>query len=141
MNLVYPLLAMVLLTFLVWIHMYVIRITEVSRRSLDIETLSPFNPEVGKRFLTSGDNFRNLFEMPVLFYVAIALALIVAVSDKFFLGLAWAFVALRWLHSIIHVSYNRILHRFVVYAASSIALFVMWARLAVLLVSNGEAAQ
>jgi hypothetical protein len=40
---------------------------------------------------------------------------------------AWAYVALRGLHSLIHVTYNRVVHRFLVYAASTLLLFGMWA--------------
>jgi hypothetical protein len=43
-----------------------------------------------------------------------------------FLAAAWAYVALRALHSLIHVTYNRVTHRFLVYVASTLLLFGMW---------------
>jgi hypothetical protein len=73
-----------------------------------------------------GRNFINLFEMPVLFYV-LCLALYVTHSvTHALLVLAWIYVALRIVHSLIHVSYNKIMHRFSIYAISSSVLFAMW---------------
>lgn len=45
--------------------------------------------------------------------------------------LAWAFVGLRAVHSLIHVTYNRVVHRFFVYAASTLCVFAMWILFAV----------
>ena len=74
----------------------------------------------------AADNFRNLFEVPVLFYVlCIALALNGG-STPGFVAAAWAYVGLRALHSLIHVTYNRVVHRFLVYVASTLLLFGMW---------------
>jgi hypothetical protein len=73
-----------------------------------------------------GRNFINLFEMPVLFYM-LCLALYVTHSVSYtLLVLAWLYVVLRILHSLIHVSYNKIIHRFSVYASSVCVLFAMW---------------
>jgi hypothetical protein len=53
------------------------------------------------------------------------------------LALAWAFVALRALHSLIHVTYNRVVHRFAAYAASTLCVFALWGLLAVTLWRRG----
>ncbi|MDE2233919.1 MAG: MAPEG family protein [Gammaproteobacteria bacterium] len=74
----------------------------------------------------AGRNFSNLFEVPVLFYV-LCLTLYVTRSVSIdLLVMAWVYVALRVLHSLIHVSYNKIIHRFFVYAASCFLLLAMW---------------
>ena len=78
--------------------------------------------------MTSGDNLRNLFEIPVLFYFATAVIIFSDRADGTFIAMSWAFVLLRYLHSIIHLSYNRIAHRFVVYALSSLVLWAIWFR-------------
>jgi len=44
---------------------------------------------------------------------------------------AWIYVALRCVHSFIHLTYNRVIHRFVVYALSAVVLFVLWGTLGV----------
>ncbi len=79
----------------------------------------------------AGRNFSNLFEMPLLFYVVcLALYMTHGVTQALLL-LAWIYVALRIIHSGIHVTYNKILHRFSVYAVSSFVLLAMWIMLAV----------
>jgi hypothetical protein len=71
-------------------------------------------------------NFINLFEMPVLFYVLCLAAYMTQHVSAVLLALAWIYVALRIVHSLIHVTYNKIIHRFSVYAISACVLFVMW---------------
>lgn len=76
------------------------------------------------------DNLRNLFELPVLFYLALVIAFVTAQAGPLFTLLAWLFVALRILHSAIHCGYNKVMHRFRVYLASVLVLFAIWLRLA-----------
>lgn len=84
------------------------------------------SPDVPSDVRLPGRNFVNLFEMPVLFYVlCLALYMTHNVSETL-LALAWIYVALRVVHSLIHVTYNKIMHRFFVYALSSFLLLAMW---------------
>ena len=74
----------------------------------------------------AGRNFSNLFEMPVLFYV-LCLAVYMAHNvTESLVAMAWMYVALRVMHSLIHGTYNKILHRFSVYALSNFLLLAMW---------------
>ena len=123
-----PCAAMVLVTALVWVKLYADRLTEMREKRIDPQALSTTRAAAGRLENTqAADNFRNLFEVPVLFYV---LCIAVAITGSSTPGLvlaAWTFVGLRALHSLIHVSYNRVLHRFLAYAASTLLLFGMWA--------------
>lgn len=74
-------------------------------------------------------NFQNLLEVPVLFYVVGLIGYVTQHVDRLTLTLAWGYVALRMLHSLVHLTYNRILHRFLVFAASNLLLLILWARL------------
>jgi hypothetical protein len=122
-----PCAAMVLVTALVWVKLYVDRLSEMRRRRIAPQSLSTARDAVGRLEKTAAaDNFRNLFEVPVLFYV---LCIAIAVSGGSTPGLvagAWAYVGLRALHSLIHVTYNRVTHRFLVYVASTVLVFGMW---------------
>ena len=73
-------------------------------------------------------NYMNLLELPVLFYTISLLILILQKSDTVFVGLAWTYVALRIVHSTVHLTYNRVLHRLLIFAASNVVLIVMWLR-------------
>ncbi len=122
-----PCTAMVLVTALVWVKLYVDRIGEMRGKRIDPQSLATTRGAASRLENTqAADNFRNLFEVPVLFYV---LCVAIAVNGGSTAGLvaaAWLFVGLRALHSLIQVSYNRVMHRFLVYASSTVLLFGMW---------------
>jgi hypothetical protein len=75
-------------------------------------------------------NFMNLLEAPVLFYTLSLAVFVTHQVTEWMLGLAWLYVALRIVHTFIHLSYNKILHRFSSYAASNLVLLVMWLKFA-----------
>ncbi|MCH8056420.1 MAG: MAPEG family protein [Proteobacteria bacterium] len=127
-----PLLALVFLTFLVWVYMYVTRVREIKRKSIDPQSL---DTRVHSQALLTdsaaqADNLKNLFELPVLFYVAVLLTLVLMIQDQLLVQLVWGYVALRYVHSLVHCTYNRVMHRFIAYAASCLVLMLIWARLA-----------
>lgn len=71
-------------------------------------------------------NYMNLLELPVLFYVVCLLLFAANVVSVTLVYLAWAYVALRIAHSLVHLSYNNVLHRFAAFAASNVILVVLW---------------
>lgn len=123
----WPLIAQVALTALVAVRMYVSRISEIRTRRLSPQLFATTRTAGGVfEDIAAADNFRNLFEVPVLFFaVCCALAITDTVTAAQ-LALAWIFVGLRAIHSVIHVTYNRVLHRFAVYIASTLCVFAMW---------------
>lgn len=74
-------------------------------------------------------NLMNLLEMPVLFYVACICFFVTQRVDGLALGLAWTYVALRLGHSIVHLSYNNVMHRLMFYATSNFVLAALWIKL------------
>ena len=122
-----PCAAMVGLTAAVWIKLYADRLGEMRSRGIDPQAVATAREAADALARTqAADNFRNLFEVPVLFYVlCIALAMNGGSTPGFVAG-AWAYVGLRALHSLIHVSYNRVVHRFLAYVASTLLLFGLW---------------
>jgi len=68
----------------------------------------------------------NLFEVPVLFYVAGVLYLSLDISSTLPVTFAWIFVAARVMHSLIHLSYNNVLHRVVAFGIGNLAVLAMW---------------
>lgn len=122
-----PLGGMVLVTAFVWFKLYADRLGEMRARRVPPQALASARAASGTLERTAAaENFRNLFEVPVLFY-ALCIALAVSGSSSpGFVAAAWAYVALRALHSLIHVTYNRVVHRFLVYVSSTLLLFGMW---------------
>ena len=74
-------------------------------------------------------NMMNLLELPVLFYVACLTCYVTDRVNGTALALAWTYVGLRIAHSAIHVTYNRVRHRLVAFAASNVVLIVLWTNL------------
>ena len=125
-----PALAMAALTFVVWLRMYFARIGEMKREGVHPQSVAT-SPQLAARLkdTRAADNFRNLFELPVLFYMALAVAAATSQVTTFVLSLAWLFVALRILHSAIHCSYNKVIHRFHAYFAGGLVLWILWGAL------------
>ena len=133
-----PLLAMVFLTFVVWIYLYALRIPEIKRLGIDPDELQD-RAESHKLLTVSGaasNNLKNLFEIPILFYLAAMIAMLLLIQDDLLVLLAWGFVILRVVHSMIHCSYNRVMHRFIAYLISCLFLMFMWIRLASYILMN-----
>jgi len=126
----YPALAMVALTFMVWLRLYVVRIREMRRLRIHPQSVASSAEKAARLVDTrAADNFNNLFEVPVLFYLALVVAHLSGLVTPLMLGLAWGFVAGRMLHSLIQCSYNKVMHRFGVYMVSTSLVWVLWAYL------------
>lgn len=130
-----PGLAMVALTFIVLVTMYRRRVAQMKRERIHPQTVAT-SAQSAAMLTDSGpaDNFRNLFELPVLFYFALVVCAITGLQDTATLVLAWAFVASRALHSAIQCSYNKVMHRFRAYLLGAAILLALWVRLAIHLV-------
>lgn len=128
---------MILVTFVVWIVLYVRRIGYL--RSNRIHAQKVATPEKVAELIPDdvqypANNFRNLLELPVIFY---ALCLYLHVSgnvDSWYVIGAWLYVALRAIHSLIQCTTNIVMRRFAAYMASSVVLWAMVLRAAVQLV-------
>ena len=82
------------------------------------------------------DNFRNLFEIPVLFYVAVLTIYVTGQTNAAYLVLAWGFVLARYVHSAIHCTSNNVMRRFYVFLASNAFLVTIWLCLAYQLITT-----
>jgi hypothetical protein len=73
-----------------------------------------------------GNSFKNQFELPLLFYTLIALALPLRHADLFIVLMSWVFVVTRFLHAGIFVTSNDMRHRSLAWFAGVLVLFAMW---------------
>lgn len=88
------------------------------------------NANVPPDVAVANRNFMNLLEAPVLFYTFCIVAYVTHQAGIWAVALAWLYVALRIVHTFIHLTYNKILHRFSSYALSNLVLLVMWLKFA-----------
>jgi hypothetical protein len=70
--------------------------------------------------------FRNQFQLPILFYLLVVLALVTGHTEAWLVGFSWVFVILRLLHALIHTTTNNVPRRFLLFTAGMIVLVVMW---------------
>jgi putative endopeptidase len=138
----WPMVAMVAVIAIVWVRMYVVRIGEMKKLRIHPQAVAVSTQAVARfQNVATADNFRNLFEVPVLFF-AVCLAL--AASNRVTaiqVILAWIYVLLRLTHSVIHLTYNRVMHRFFVYSTSTVVVFLMWLLFALSLIPFANAQQ
>jgi hypothetical protein len=119
----YPVFALVAWTFLILIYLAKARITSrihPKEFRYGESSVVPAHVSIPNR------NYMNLLELPILFYVVCVMLFSAGVTSNAILGLAWAYVALRVMHSLIHLTYNNVLHRLAVFAASNFVLASMW---------------
>ena len=74
-------------------------------------------------------NYMNLLESPNLFYVACIVFYVTDLVDVQAVAMAWVYLALRIAHSVVHLTYNKVMHRMMAFAASVTVLLAMWIHL------------
>ena len=124
----WPTFALVLLVFVVWGTMVFQRLGHIKRNP----------PTRGELGTTAGaaayfepvampsNNLANLFEMPVLYFALVPLLLLTHHAGHIEVTLAWLYVALRAVHSFIHIGPKQVTPRFIVYLLSCTVLSAMW---------------
>jgi hypothetical protein len=131
----YPCLVLILWTFLVMLRMFICRVQVVRTGQINIRYFKTYNTgeNLPPLAVQASRNFSNLLEMPPLFYVLCAFALITQSVDHWLLGLAWSYVGLRIVHSVIHITINKIMPRMSIFALSCGVLFIMAFRIGLMI--------
>ena len=129
----WPTFALVALIILVWFWLTVERGRHIKRKPPTAEDFA--TGEAALRYFTPvempANNFRNLFEMPVLYFAIVPLLMITHQGNHVQVALAWAFVLLRAVHSFIHIVVRKVMIRAPVYWLGSAVLMAMWIGFAV----------
>lgn len=126
-----PFFGLMVLTIVVWAYMYYLRLSFMVSAKVEPQALAT-NREVinviPSHVNTPSENLMNLFELPVLFYAVCIFLYVTKQVDGVYLALAYSFLILRVIHSVIHCTYNKILPRFFSYLLSSLMLFLLVVR-------------
>jgi hypothetical protein len=133
-SLIYPMFAMVLLTVVILARLFRSRVQAVKDGQVSAAFFRTYQGEVEPELPTKlSRQFNNLFEAPVLFYVACLAAMVTHQVTLPFLSLAWGYVIVRVLHAYVHVGGNRLGKRIKAYMLSWLVLLLMWLYLVVLI--------
>ncbi len=129
-----PVLVLILWTFVMWALMYKRRIPAMNaihknpQKFIEDPTLWGKMP---KNATNAADNYNHLHEQPVIFYALMFYLSLTAQGDHLYAMLAWGYVALRVIHSLVQVTSNKVMARFSIFALASVVLIVMALRAAV----------
>ena len=129
-SLIYPAFALVLLTMGVAIRMAQLRFRSVLKGDLNPRYFEYNRDGTVPAYLAKVEqNYANLLEIPILFYAAVALFLTRTHVDLIDLIVVWCFVASRYIHTFIHISYNHVMHRFYAFLTGVVLVMIIWIRL------------
>ncbi len=126
-----PVLALVAWTLVMWIWMYATRIPAMKAAGIDPQEAA--YPGTWVHRLRPGvrsvaDNYNHLHEQPTIFYALMFFAALTGGGDATALNLAWAYVALRIVHSLVQATFNRVMVRFGIFALATLTLMAMAVR-------------
>lgn len=128
-----PLVTLVLWSFVMLAWLYATRIPAIVRNRIILDPLrsnEEFHAQLPAQVRWKADNYNHLMEQPTLFYaVALTLALL-GEGAGLNAALAWLFVGLRIVHSLVQAIINAIMLRFAIFMAASVVLLVMAVRAA-----------
>ncbi|MDR7059927.1 MULTISPECIES: MAPEG family protein [unclassified Sphingopyxis] len=125
-----PVAVLALWSMVMWVWMYATRIPAMSRAKIDAAKMvggtgKGLDDVLPQEVQWKAHNYNHLMEQPTVFY-AVALALAIGgMGGGINAQIAWAYVALRIVHSLIQVTVNRVLWRFGVFALASLALLAL----------------
>jgi hypothetical protein len=126
-----PVLALVAWTFVMWVWMYATRIPAMKQAGIDPQEAA--YPGTWSHRLRPGvrsvaDNYNHLHEQPTIFYALMFFAASTGGGDGTALALAWVYVALRLVHSLVQATVNRVMVRFSVFSLATLVLMAFTVR-------------
>ena len=128
-----PVMALVLWSMVMWAWLYATRLPAMMKARTPLDPTQPRDVMLGglpPRVRWKADNYNHLMEQPTLFYATALTLALLGQGDAVNLGLAWAYVALRVVHSLIQALVNVIVLRFAVFMAASVVLVILALRAA-----------
>jgi len=131
-----PIVGLAAWTMVMWIWMYATRIPAMIQAEVDADALAK-NPEftldqaLPPQIQWKAHNYNHLHEAPTVFYAVALVLIIVGHGDGLNALLGWIYLALRVVHSLIQVTVNKVMVRFVVFTLSSLVLLALTIRAAI----------
>jgi hypothetical protein len=125
MDILYPVFLLFLHTMMVAFRLGYLRFHYVNKGQADPRYYIAYQGEEPEKLRIHARHLINLLETPLLFYIGCIIALVTQQAGSLVVGLAWAYVAARLVHSVIHLGSNKVIRRFQVFALSLLLLLVM----------------
>lgn len=130
MGILQPLVALMAWTMIMWLWMYATRIPAMSRAKVDPDAMArdpdaSLDRTLPPQVQWKAHNYNHLHEAPTVFYAVGLVLAIVGQGDGTNALLAWIYVGLRVIHSLVQATANKVMVRFVLFALSSLILIAL----------------
>jgi hypothetical protein len=138
-----PVVALVAWSMLMFIWLYATRIPAMLRAKIDLKGMvggrgTALDGVIEDRVQWKAHNYNHLMEQPTIFYaVCLSLALLGGGDVWINVWLAWAYVGLRVVHSLIQATVNIVRWRFLVFALASLCLLGLTVHAAAMVIHAG----
>jgi hypothetical protein len=127
LEILYPMFALAGWTAVVLLLIPLVRVRAGVRKEIVVEDFKyGESSSVPSHVSLPNRNMMNLLELPVLFYVVCLMLFVIAGVTPLAVSLAWTYVALRIVHSLVHLTYNNVIHRLTAFALSNGVLVIIW---------------
>lgn len=133
--LIAPVIALVLWTGVIWAWMYATRIPAIVKARMVLDPMLPRGEQMAQlpaRVRWKADNYNHLLEQPPIFYATVLGLVLLGDTSASSIYLAWAYVGIRVVHSLLQVLSNHIQTRFALFFISSLVLFALAIKAALL---------
>lgn len=131
-SLMAPVMALVLWSLVIWAWMYATRIPAMQKANIDPQDAARTRElSLAPEIMQVSDNYNHLMEQPTIFYAAAIATQVAGQADWLAVSLAWGYVVLRIVHSLIQCTVNNVMMRFSVFSLSTILLAVLAIRTAI----------
>jgi hypothetical protein len=125
-----PVIALILWTMIIWLWMYVTRLPAMSKAKIDVANLTggkgtDLDNILPEKTQWKSHNYNHLLGEPTLFYVVCIVLALIGNGSGLNLIIAWIYVGLRVLHSLIQVTVNKVKYRFLVFVLSSFCIIAL----------------
>ena len=130
MDILQPVVVLLAWTMVMWVWMYATRIPAMLKAGIDAKgmvgsTGASLRAQLPDNVSWKADNYNHLHEAPTLFYAVAIVLTIIGQGDGFNTTLAWAYVTLRVVHSLVQATVNKVAVRFAFFALSSLVLMAL----------------
>ncbi len=125
-----PVIALISWTLIVWVWMYALRIPAMNAAGIDPDDAKHPGSLSGlpSNVRAVADNYNHLHEQPTVFYALAFYTQLAGAADVLSVQLAWAYVGLRVVHSLVQNTVNKVMIRFMVFSLSSLVLIAITIR-------------
>lgn len=129
-TLLQPVAILILWSMVMWVWLYATRIPALREANVDLErrkggTGKDLDGLLPPSVQWKAHNYNHLMEQPTLFYAVILTLALLGDQDPFTVQVAWAYVFLRIVHSLVQATWNKIVVRFSIFALASVALIML----------------